>query len=132
MLLQAHSGVRYLVLLLGVITLLYALTGVVSGKPYTKAMKGLASAYAGSLHLQILLGFAVVFSGRFYSALFGHIFMLLAAAAVAQVVPTVMRRRPEDQRTYMPHLIGTVVSLVLIVGGIMAIGRPILGTLIES
>jgi hypothetical protein len=38
-----------------------------------------------------------------------------------------MKRRPPEARTYMPHLVGTTIVLAIIVSGIMAIGRSVVG-----
>jgi|TARA_B100000809_G_C14666500_1_gene361576 hypothetical protein len=124
---NAHSGLRYLILLAGVSTVLYAVYGMVSGRPYDKTMRILSSSFVGTIHLQILLGVALIISGRFQPALTGHIFMMLFAAAAAQIPVSVMRRRPEEAKSYTPHGVGALAALAFIVGGIMAIGRPILG-----
>lgn len=126
MLLQAHSGVRYLVLLLGVVALVWALVGLARGSGYDRGMRITASAFAGILHLQILLGLGVIFTRGFYPALIGHITMMIFAAAVAQVTSSIQRRRAPEERGYVPHLVSTAVALVLVIGGIMAIQRPIL------
>lgn len=124
----AHSGIRYLVLLFGLLTLLYAIYGVGTGRPYDKPMRILAGLFAGSLHLNVLLGLGLIFMGTFYPALIGHVFMMVAAAVVAQIVPSIMRRRPPEERTFLPHLVNTLVALGLVSGGILAIGRQILGS----
>ncbi len=126
-LLNAHSGLRYLILLGGVLTVLYAAYGVASGRTYDKPMRILASSFVGTMHLQILLGLALLFSGRFQPALTGHIFMMLFAAAAAQIPVSVMRRRPEEQKSYLPHGVGALAALAMIAAGILAIGRPIVG-----
>lgn len=126
--LYTHSGIRYLVLLLGVATLLYAMFGVATGRPYDRRMRVISVLFAGSLHLNVLVGLGLIFMGTFYPALIGHIFMMVGAAVVAQIVPSVMRRRVEEERTYLPHVVNTLVALALVVGGIMAIGRPIFGS----
>ena len=82
-----------------------------------------ARVFSGLTHLQVLLGIAVVFTGRFYPALIGHIVTMVLAAAVAQVVPSVMRRRQPAERSYVPHVVATMVALALMVAGILAIGR---------
>ena len=125
--LNAHSGLRYLILLGGVLTVLYATYGEVSGRPYDKAIRILGSIFVGTLHLQILLGLALILSGLFSSQLIGHIFMMVFAAASAQIPVSVMRRRPEENKSYLPHGIGALVALVLIWGGVTAIGRPLVG-----
>ena len=126
-LLNAHSGLRYLILLGGVLTVLYATYGVVAGRAYDKTIRILSSSFAGTLHLQILLGIALLLSGRFQPQLVGHIFMMLFAAVSAQIPVSVMRRRPEETKSYLPHGIGALAALVIIAFGILAIGRPIVG-----
>ena len=126
-LLNAHSGLRYLILLAGVLTVFYAMYGVVSSRSYDKVMRILGSSFVGTIHLQLLLGLGLIFSGRFQPALTGHIFMMLFAAAAAQIPVSVMRRRPEEAKSYLPHGVGALVALGLIAAGILAIGRPIVG-----
>lgn len=129
MLYHAHSGIRYLVLLAGFLAIGYAVYGLATRRPYDQTMRKLGGAFAGLLHLQVLLGVGVLFTGRFYPALGGHILLMVFAAVVAQVVPSVMRRRPMEERTYAPHLIGTLVALALIVAGILAIpGGQVFGS----
>lgn len=125
MLFAAHSGLRFLVLAVGLFVVLYALVGLLGKREYSTAMARLASAFAGLLHLQVLAGFAVLFTRPFYTALIGHLFMMLAAAAVAQVISTVMKRRPLDQKSYGPHLAGTLLALAFVAAGIVAIGRGV-------
>lgn len=127
-LLHAHSGLRYLVLLAALVVIVLALRGVLGKKPYTKEMRISATAFAGLLHLQVLIGFALIVTGRFYPALIGHIFLMLFAAVVAQIPNSVMRRRPPEARTHMPHLVSTLVAVGLIWAGVAAIGRGLLGS----
>jgi len=126
-LLHLHSGLRYLVLLAGAIALAYAIFGWVTRRPYDKRMRASASAFAGLLHLQILIGFVILVSGRLAGgiggALIGHLFMMLFAAAAAQIPLSVMRRRPPEDRSYPPHAISIVVALALVWVGIASIGR---------
>lgn len=127
MLLHLHSGLRYIVLLLGVAVIAYAVYGVATKKPYDTRMRALAAAFTGAIDLTALVGIAHLFTSRFYPQLGGHIAMMILAVAVAHVVSAVMKRRPPEQRTYMPHVVGTIIVLVIISFGILAIGRPIVG-----
>ena len=127
MLFYAHSGFRYLVLLAGLIVIGYGAYRAATGKPYDKKMRIFAAAFSGSVDLTALLGIAYIMTTPFYPQLGGHIVMMIAAAVVAHIVPAVMKRRPMGERTIMPFIVGTAVSLGLIVAGIMALGRPILG-----
>jgi len=125
-LLHAHSGLRYVVLLAGLFALAYALYILFTGKPYDRVVRSSGAAFAGLLHLQVLLGFVLIVSGRFYPALIGHIFMMLFAAVVAQIPLSVMRRRPPEERTVLPHVVATLVAFGLVWGGVLAIGRGLL------
>ena len=127
MLLAAHSGIRYLVLLTGLVVVGYAGFGLASSRPYDKKMRILSAAFPGFVDLTVLLGVANLISGTFYPQLGGHIAMMIGAVVVAHVVHGVMKRRPEAERTYGPHVVGTLVVLGLIAAGILAIGRPIVG-----
>ena len=127
MIFQAHSGLRYLVLLTGVLVILYAAYGIATKRPYDKTMRILSAVFTGSIDLTALFGFAYLFMGTFYPQLGGHIVTMILAVVVAHVISAVMKRRPMEERTYAPHLVGAVIVLALIVTGITAIGRPIVG-----
>lgn len=123
----AHSGIRYIVLLLGLAVLVYGIYGAATSRAYDKPMRRLASGFAGSMHLQILSGLALGLTGRFAPQVIGHVMMMLFAAAAAQIPVSVMRRRPPEERTYLPHVIWTLVAFGLVYWGMAAIGRPLVG-----
>lgn len=127
MLLDAHSGSRYLVLILGLVVIVYAAYGVVTGRPYDKRMRIIASSFTASLDLTVLFGLAHLFTSTFYPQLAGHIVMMVLAVTIAHIVSAVMRKRPLAERSYMPHLVSAVIVLGLVAFGIMAIDRPIIG-----
>ena len=127
MLLYAHSGLRYLVLLAGVLVIGYATYGVAGKRQYDKTMRVLTASFTGLIDLTVMLGLANLFAGSFYPQLSGHIGMMVLAAVVAHVVFGVMKRRPPEERTFAPHIVGTLIVLGLIASGILAIGRPIVG-----
>ncbi len=127
MLFSAHSGLRYLVLVAGVLVLGYAAYGQATKREYDKTMRILAAVFTGAIDLTALFGVAHLMSGVFYPQLSGHIASMVLAVVVAHVVPAVMKRRPIAERTFMPHIVGTLIVLALVAGGIMAIGRPIVG-----
>ena len=127
MLLSAHSGLRYLVLLLGLAVVGYAVYGLIAKRPYDQRMRILSLAFSGVLDLQVVIGLASLFTSTFYPQLAGHLTMMVLAVAITHIVSIVQRRRPPEQRTYGPHVVGTLVVLAIISFGILAIGRPILG-----
>lgn len=123
---HAHSGVRYVVVALAVAVLVYATYGAVTKRPYDKPMRILGSSFAGSFHLQILLGIALGLTGRFRPQVMGHVMMMLFAAAAAQIPVSVMRRRAPEQRSYLPHVAFTLVAMALAYAGVAAIGASLL------
>ncbi len=125
MLFAAHSGIRFLVLAVGLFALLYATVGLLGKREYSSAMARLASAFAGLIHLQLLVGIGVLFVRPFHTQLIGHLFMMLAAAVVAQFTSSVVKRRPPDKKSYGPHLVGAVLALLFMTTGILAIGRGV-------
>ena len=121
----AHSGIRFLVLLVGLAVVVYAAYGLIAKREYTPAMARLAGGFTGLIDLNILLGVATLFSRPFTGQLIGHLMMMVFAAVVAHGTGMVMKRRPPEAKTYGPHLVGAALALVLIAGGIMAIGRGV-------
>ncbi len=127
----AHSGVRYLVLLFGLIALFQALWASSRRRTYDPRGRLLLVVYTGTLDLQVLLGLLTLLTRPFYSALIGHIVMMLGAAVVVHITLALNRRREPSPRGYALQMVGVALSLVLIVAGILAIGRPIIGSNID-
>lgn len=124
MLLAAHSGTRYLVLFLGLIALAWFARGALGRRPFVRPSPAILAGFVGFLDLQILLGIALVIGGRRPGAVWGHLAVMLTAAAVIHVVAARQKRRSPGGHG-LP-LVGVTVTLGLIVVGILAIGRPIL------
>ncbi len=122
----AHSGLRYLVLLVGVLAIGYFVMGLATKRPFDKGGRILGSAFVGLMHLQVLLGVAVLVTRFYYPALIGHIVMMALATFAAQVAMAVNRRRTPPG--YALPLAGVGLAFLLIIGGIMAIGRGVFTT----
>ena len=131
MLFYAHSGLRYLVLLAGLVAALYYLWAVATKKGSERTGRILGSIFVGALDLQVLIGIVMVALGLFYPALIGHLFMMVGAAVVGHVA-MVMARSAAPERAFAIRLLGVVFALVLIVGGIVAIGRAVFGSGVPS
>lgn len=123
----AHSGLRYLVLLAGLAALVALAYGMITRRS-PGAARGLTAAFTGLLDLQIVLGLVLVAMGIFYGALMGHLTMMLLAAIAAHVGSRLAKRAADERGATAMRLGGVVVALVLIVGGIMAIGRSVFGS----
>ena len=121
---QAHSGLRYLVLLTGVIALAYFVSGLATKRPVDKGVRILGAAFTGLLDSADPPRPDHGRHGRFYPQLIGHIVMMLLAATVTHVLLVVNRKRPTPGYALPAVAVGG--ALVLIFGGIMAIGRGVL------
>jgi hypothetical protein len=120
---HAHSGFRYLVLLVGLVSLVVFGLGLAKKAPFGKLHRALGAGFAGLLHLQLLLGVGLVAMGRYYPQLIGHFVMMTLAAVVAQVAMSLNRRKPEPG--FVLPLAGVGGALLCIVLGILAIGRGV-------
>lgn len=120
MLWMAHSGIRYLVLLAGAVALVMSL---MKGQD-ANARKAMG-AFVGAVDVQVLLGLLLIMQIPFYGALMGHIALMFAAVFAAHGFSVAAKKKDEGG---MLRAIGIVVTLLLIAGGIMAIGRPIFGS----
>lgn len=124
-LLPAHSGIRYLVLLAGLIVALYAAVGLFGRRPYDRGGRITMQVFVGLLDVQFLLGLLLVFSRPFYPALTGHIVMMVLAIGTAHAASSVNRRRPPERKSWALQLGAAVLALFFIAGGILAIVRPV-------
>lgn len=126
MIFYLHSGTRYLVLLAAVAALAYLLFGLATRRDFDKLAGALTGAYVGLLDLQVLVGVVLYLLVPSRPALMGHAIMMLAAVTVGHVTNIINKRR--GQKSYGVAFGGVAVSLLLIVGGITAIGRSIIGS----
>jgi hypothetical protein len=122
---NAHSGLRYLVLLVGVITALYAVVGMMRRTVLDKAALTLLRIFTGVLDVQVLVGILTLISGRFYGQLMGHIVLMIAAVAVAHLGVVRLKKAEPAQRSYGLVLAASLIPLALIVAGILAIQRAV-------
>ena len=124
----AHSGLRYLILLVGVALAVNSALALRTRRPSNSADRILTAAFTGLLDLQLLLGIGLVISGILYPALIGHIAMMALAVVVAHATSVLAKKATEPRRAHTMRLAGALGALVLILGGITAIGRAIFGT----
>jgi hypothetical protein len=121
MIFYAHSGLRFLVLLSGVIAAAVLLWGWSAGRPLAGQSRAATAVFMGTLDLQILLGIGTVLTRPWYGALMGHLIMMIAAAMAAHGITVYGRKQADHKRAHLVSLVGVVLALLLILGGIMAI-----------
>src|SRR5919198_443990 len=118
---QAHSGVRFLVLLAALVALAYFTFGLATRQTPGRGARVVGSIFIGLLDLQVLLGVVLVLLWPWYPALAGHLAMMILAVSTAHVLLAISRRRARPG--FALPFAAVAVALVLILGGIYAIRR---------
>ena len=122
---HAHSGLRYLVLLAGVLTFIHSLAGAFRTDRWSRTGRILLASFVGLMDLQVLLGLGLILVRVFFPALWGHLSLMILAAAAAHVALALNKRRPPERQSHVLPAAGSGLALVLIIGGILSIGRPL-------
>lgn len=122
---NAHSGLRYLVLVAATTVTLYALFGLASRRPFDRAGLVLLRVFVGLLDLQVLLGILTILTRPFFSALIGHLVLMIGAVSMAHMAAVRLKKTAEAERSYKQLLVAALIPLALIIGGILAIHRAI-------
>jgi hypothetical protein len=121
-LLMAHSLLRWLILLLAVITMVKYLIGWFGNSQFKSMDRGLMSGFSGLMDLQVTLGIILLLwigfaGGGFLMSHILHGVVMILAAVVAHLPA---RWKNADGRTrFQNNLFVIVASLVLIVVGIV-------------
>lgn len=123
---HAHSGLRYLVLLAGLASFLYSIVAAVGGRPWDRGGRILLASFIGLLDVQVLIGLVLVFIWPFHAALWGHIVLMVLAAGAGHLTSVITRKRAPDRQSHLMVALGVAGTMVLVVGGITAIGRSVL------
>jgi hypothetical protein len=126
LLFQAHSGVRYLVLLAGIAALIAAL--LAASRDGRGADGTLTRIFVGVLDLQAALGIILLIVWAFYGQLIGHIIMMIAAVTIAHIGSARAGKQTVPAAASRMRAITIGVTLLVIVAGILSIGRPIFGS----
>jgi hypothetical protein len=128
-----HSALAYLVLALVLIVILTALTGKLSGKPFSSSLKRLALWSMVALHIQFIIGLSLYFlSPLGYSALSGaamsdsllrlftveHPTTMLLGIILITVGHARMKRSVNDDKKYMQLILFYTLGLVLMLSRI--------------
>lgn len=117
----AHSGTRYLILLVGVIALLWFVWGLGAKRPFSRPAPAMFAVFVGLLDLQALMGIVLLIGGRRPPGIWGHVACMILAVTLAHA----MKKSSSGSAGYGRPLLGVAGALALLLVGILAIGRPI-------
>jgi hypothetical protein len=118
---MAHSGLRWLVLLVALIAVFKFLAGWLRRSPFKSIDRGLMAGFTGLMDLQLTLGIIFLlwngFSGTgFPRDRLEHGLVMIVAGVVAHL--STRWKNAEDSLRFRNNLIVILVSLVLVVIGI--------------
>lgn len=116
--LEIHSIVRFLVLLLAIVGIVLGLIGLAQKKAPAKTDLTVGSIFLGLYDLQMLLGLLVILLGGLTNAL--HPVVMFVGLVVAHVLQS-MARRAEGANVQMMRLALYIVPLAIILVGLAAI-----------
>ena len=144
--LYLHSWNRWIILIAGLLTILFAIAGMVNKKEYTKRDRVTSLIFISSLHLQLLIGVLLYFvlSPLTLHALsdFGaamkdgairywaveHSLVNLIAIFVAQAGSIIVKRKKSSRAKFKSTLVWNIIAMVLILAmipmGMMGVERP--------
>ena len=117
----AHSGTRYLILLVGLITILWFVWGLGTSRRFSRPAPAMFAVFVGLLDLQALMGIVLLIGGHRPPGIWGHMACMILAVTLAHS----MKKSSRTSTGYGRPLVGVAGALVLVVVGILAIGRTI-------
>jgi len=115
--LNIHSGVRWLVIAVSLISLVWFTLVWLRGKGNEKAIRGLMAAFSGLIDLQVAIGLVLILWSGFAGAGFPryrieHAFIMVIAAVVAHLT---MRWRNKEIKIRARNNAGLIVVVLIIV-----------------
>lgn len=125
-LIAAHSGLRWIVLLLLIITSVKAIAGLTGKKTYLPIDKRLASFTVMFFHLQVVLGFTLFFANKWASAIgemkdpvvrfftIEHTLGMLIAAVLLTIGSAKAKRASSDEKKFKTIAWMFTISLLLV------------------
>lgn len=134
--LHAHSGIRWITLLLAIVVGVMSLIGLFSSGTYGKKDNILAASFVGTMHLQLLLGLVLYFflspitdmamkdmggamkdpELRFWAV--EHFALMLLAVVAAQIGRTISKKAEDSSVKFRFQAIFFGVALLLMLVGI--------------
>jgi hypothetical protein len=122
---QAHSGWRYIVLLIIVIVIIRALIGWLGKQKWSNLDTNLMLASRVSLYIQVVLGVLTYIVVQKWAAGFGFIgsHIIPAILAVGAVEFGAARaKKSSGNKKFMFAFIGFVIAIVLVYGALVTVG----------
>lgn len=129
-LVAAHSGLRWVVLILLIVTSFKAIAGAMGKKTYLAGDRKLASFTVMFFHLQVVLGFILFFGNKWHSLIgemkeasirfftIEHTIMMLLAAVLLTIGSAKAKRASSDEKKHKTIAWMFTISLILVLAAI--------------
>lgn len=144
--LYLHSWNRWIILIAGLLTILFAIAGMVNKKEYTKRDRLTSLVFISSLHFQLLIGLLLYFvlspvtlhalsdfgaamkDGAIRYWAVEHSLVNLIAIFIAQTGSILIKRKQTSRAKFKSTLVWNIIAMVLILAmipmGMMGVERP--------
>lgn len=123
-LVMIHSLLRWVVVVVSILAVVYALYGFLAKPPWQTLGDQLGSLFTWTVRINLLLGF-VLWGGRFMAGLGFNVFFhvihplfMFVALALAEIMAARRRRQEDDAGRWRTFVIGTLVPTALIIAAI--------------
>ncbi len=141
-LLEAHSGLRYVVMLLLLLAIVVAFAGWFGNRPYTNGNKKLNLFTLIFTHIQLLVGLILYFLSPFSQPsnmgaamkdstlrywTVEHAVMMLVAVVLITIGYSKSKKLPEALVKHRTVAIYFTLALLVVIAAIVQSGRPLLG-----
>ena len=116
-LLEAHSGLRWIIVVIGFLAIIKFLIGMARKSAFTKMDRGLSSGFSGLMDLQVTLGLLYFLITGFGGAGFPpfrieHMITMLIAAVVGHA-PSMFKKAANKHAVAFYAVIGAMILIVI-------------------
>lgn len=119
---NAHSGLRWLVVLATIIAFVWLIRGIFQNKPYDKLTHRIIAAWSGLIGLQWILGIILfVLMGAYDVRYRWEHFFLMTIALVAAHAYVPLKRVADDSKRQQGVLISVIGVSILVYAGVIVL-----------
>lgn len=131
-LVMAHSGIRYLVVLVGIIAVLYAAYGLIARPAWSSAANYVHLAFSWVVRINFLLGAILWVWGQAWTRGIAlavtHPLLMIAAVALTEMLMVRRKKASGDRDTWRLFLAGTGLPLLFILVGVVVVVGNVFGS----
>ena len=131
-LVMAHSGIRYLVLLVGIIAVVHALYGLMARAAWSSAANYVHLAWSWVVRINVLLGLILFVWGQAWNNIpaiaMVHPLLMIIAVGLTEMFMARRKKATGDRDTWRMFLAGTLLPLLSILVGVWVVVGNLMGS----